>query len=124
MHEKDEIRVAHLDPALSIFMKSNYGLNTQPKAPSLKTCILAEGMPAVLDCQRMPLGILELVKVDAWELNSEMGIEIETGPSTRLGDDYWDSPNKPALPSEITLLGPLGLKMLSLEYPAGRKKIF
>ena len=79
-------------------------------------------MPAVLDCQRMPLGILELVKVDAWELNSEMGIEIETGPSTRLGDDYWDSPNKPALPSEITLLGPLGLKMLSLEYPAGRKK--
>ena len=78
-------------------------------------------MPAVLDCQRMPLGILELVKVDAWELNSEMGIEIET-PS-RLGDDYWDSPNSP-LPSEITLLGPLGLKMLSLEYPAGRKKIF
>ena len=46
----------------------------------------------------MPLGILELVKVDAWELNSEMGIEIETGPSTRLGDDYWDSPNKPPLP--------------------------
>ena len=50
-------------------------------------------MPAVLDCQRMPLGILELVKVDAWELNSEMGIEIET--RSRLGDDYWDSLGKP-----------------------------
>ena len=93
MHEKDEIRVAHLDPALSIFMKSNYGLNTPARDPSLKTCILAEGMPAVLDCQRMPLGILELVKVDAWELNSEMGIEIET--RSRLGDDYWDSLGKP-----------------------------
>ena len=33
------------------------------------------------------------MKVDAWELNSEMGIEIET-PS-RLADDYWDSPNSP-----------------------------
>ena len=43
--------------------------------------------------ERMPLGILEPVKVDAWELNSEMGIEIET-PS-RLADDYWDSPNSP-----------------------------
>ena len=50
------------------------------------------------------------MKVDAWELNSEMGIEIET-PS-RLADDYWDSPNSP-LPSEITLLGPLGFEILS-----------
>ena len=43
--------------------------------------------------ERMPLGILEPVKVDAWELNSEMGIEIET--RSRLGDDYWDSLGKP-----------------------------
>ena len=64
---------------------------------------MAEGLSAgEQDCQRMPLGILEPVKVEAWELNSEMGIEIETsGQSsapTRLGDDYWDSPNKPPLP--------------------------
>ena len=50
----------------------------------------------------MPLGILGPVKVQAWELNSEMGIEIETTGQqscapTRLGDDYWDSLNKPTL---------------------------
>ena len=60
-------------------------------------------MPAVLDCQRMPLGILELVKVDAWELNSEMGIEIETQALARARDDYWANHNKLPFPSEITL---------------------
>ena len=57
--------------------------------------------------ERMPLGILEPVKVDAWELNSEMGIEIET--RSRLGDDYWDSPNKPTLAIRDNPAGSSGL---------------
>ena len=54
------------------------------------------------------------MKVDAWELNSEMGIEIET-PS-RLADDYWDSPNSP-LAIRDNPVGPLGFEILSQNLP-------
>lgn len=61
------------------------------------------------------------MKVDAWELNSEMGIEIET-PS-RLGDDYWDSPNSP-LAIRDNPVGPLGFEILSRKSPAARNYSF
>ena len=61
------------------------------------------------------------MKVDAWELNSEMGIEIET-PS-RLADDYWDSPNSP-LAIRDNPVGPLGFEILSQKSPAARNYSF
>ena len=101
-----EIRVAHLETCLlSIFMKSNYGLNAGLQPENWHSREHSPRLRAPEKEERMPRGILgpERESGCAWELNSEMGIEIETQALARVRDDYWANHNKLPLPSEITL---------------------